>query len=139
MKMYFSHPTFTYHTKTERKCIKIIKKHLELDELINPADYGLRDSTKEKLKDSDAVVAMAVSKYFTYLVWNEMKINGKEDNFYTFMVESKKSIGPLVEGVPEEIEKLSKEKSEKFSYEITKKDYKEGFLSSLMGSHKSRF
>ncbi len=139
MKMYFSHPTFTFHTKTERKCIKIIEEHLEPDELINPADFGLKHDTKQKLKDSDAVVGMAVSEFFTYLVWKEMEINGKEENFYTFMVENKSSIGPLVEGVPDNIEKLSKKKSERFSYEITKKDYKEGFLSSLFGSHKKRF
>lgn len=139
MKLYFSHPTFTFHTKTERECIKIIEEHLEPDELVNPADYGLRESTKDKLKDSDGVIAMAVSYRFTYLVWNELDINGEEENFYTFMVENKSSIGPLVEGIPEKIERLSKEESERFNHEITKKDYKEGFLSSMFGSRKSRF
>ncbi len=139
MKMYFSHPTFTFHTKTERKCIKIIKDNLDPGELINPADYGFRDDKKADLKDSEAVVAMAISDYFTYLVWKEMEINGNEDNFYTFIVENKSSIGPLVEGVPDDIKKLSKEESKKVSYEITKKDYKEGFLSSLFGSRGGRF
>ncbi len=139
MKMYFSHPTFTFHTKTERKCIKVIKEHLEPDELINPADYGMRDDKKSELEGSKSVVAMAISKCFTYLVWKEMEINGNEGNFYTFMVENKKSIGPLVEGVPDDIKKLSKEESKKLSYEITKSDYKEGFLSSLFGSRGGRF
>ncbi|MEF8832675.1 MAG: hypothetical protein V5A66_04045 [Candidatus Thermoplasmatota archaeon] len=139
MKLYFSHPTFTFHTETERSCIDIIEEHLEYDELVNPADFGLRKSTKDKLKDSDGVIAMAVSTRFTYLVWNELEINGKEENFYTFMVESRNSIGPLVEGIPDKIERLSKEESKKFSYEITKKDYKEGFLSSMFGSRKKRF
>ncbi len=139
MRLYFSHPTFTFHTKTERKCIKIIKEHLDVEELINPADHGLRQATKEKLKESDGVVAMAVSGRFTYLVWKEMEINGKEENFYTFMVENKNSIGPLVEGVPEDIKRLSKKESRILSYDITKDDYKEGFLSALFGSRGGRF
>lgn len=139
MKLYFSHPTFTFNTKTEKKCIKIILEHLEVEELINPADYGLKESTKDKLRKADGVVGMAIGAKFTYLVWKEMEINGNEENFYTFMVEGKKSIGPLVEGVPEKIKKLSKEESNRFANKITKEDYKEGFMNMLFGGTGGRF
>ncbi|MFP4000352.1 MAG: hypothetical protein ACLFSM_02355 [Thermoplasmata archaeon] len=140
MKLYFSHPTFTFNTRTERKCISIINEHLEPDELTNPADYGIKHDIKSDLKDSDALVAMAVSGAFTYVVWKEIEFVKENDvQFYTFMVENKQDIGPLVKGIPEKIKRLSKKQSRKLSHEITKKDYQEGFISSLIGSHGSRF
>ncbi|MBS3781556.1 MAG: hypothetical protein KGY66_01775 [Candidatus Thermoplasmatota archaeon] len=139
MQLYFSHPTFTFKTKTERKCISIINEHLEPDELTNPADYGLKDDLKSELKKSDGIVAMAVSGVFTYLVWKEMEMVEEEVKLYTFMVENKENIGPLVKGVPEKIKRLSKKESKRLSYEITKNDYQEGFISSLVGSYGSRF
>lgn len=143
MNIYFSHPTFTFKTKTEKKCIEIIEEYLEPDKLINPSDFGIKHDLKSKLKESDAIVAMAVSSCFTYLVWNEIEMirEEKEEDLkiYTFMVENRENIGPLVEGVPEEIKKLSKEQSKKLSHEIQKDDYQDGLISSLVGSHSSRF
>lgn len=140
MIIYFSHPTFTFKRRTEKKCIEIIKEHMDTDKVINPADFGLKDDMREKVKGSDAIVGMAVSNKFTFLVWNEMKL-AKENNIelYTFMVKSKSDIGPLVKGVPDNIEKLSKDESKRFAHELTKNDYRDGFLSSLVGSRKSRF
>lgn len=140
MRLFFSHPTFTFKTETERKCISIIQEYLEPDELINPADFGLKSDLKSKLKETDGVVAMAVSGVFTYVVWKEIEIADKEEvKMYTFMVKNKNNIGPLVEGIPKDIKKLSKKESKKLSHKITKGDYQDGFLSSLAGSHKSRF
>ncbi|MEF8873970.1 MAG: hypothetical protein V5A88_04780 [Candidatus Thermoplasmatota archaeon] len=141
MRLYFSHPTFTFKTKTEKKCISIIKEHIEPDELINPSDFGLKHDLKSKVKKSDGLVAMAVSGVFTYVVWKEIEMfeEGEDVRLYTFMVQNKNDIGPLVKGIPEDIKKLSKKESKKLSHKITKDDYQDGFFSSLAGSHRSRF
>jgi len=140
MIIYFSHPTFTFKTKTERKCINIIQEHLEPDEIINPANFGLKHDLKSELMETDGIVAMAVGGVFTYLVWKQMELVDEDEvDFYTFMVQNKENIGPLVKGVPEDIQRLNKDESKKLSYEITKNDYQDGFISSLIGSHGSRF
>ncbi|MBS3816023.1 MAG: hypothetical protein KGY76_00480 [Candidatus Thermoplasmatota archaeon] len=149
MRIFFSHPTFTFHSKTEKKCIDIINEHLETEKIINPADFGLKADLRSKLKSSDSIVAMAVSNCFTYLVWKEIELmeekeeemeeKEKKVKIYTFMVENKNDIGPLVEGIPDEIKKLSKKESKTLAHKLTKKDYQDGFLSSLVGSHRSRF
>lgn len=140
MSLYFSHPTFTFNTTTEKKCISIIKEYLEPDELINPANFGLKHDLKSKIQKSDSIVAMAVSGVFTYIVWKEIELVDKgEVKLYTFMVKNKSDIGPLVKGIPDNIKKLSKKQSKKLSYKITKDDYQDGFMTSLVGSRGSRF
>jgi len=140
MRLYFSHPTFTFKTETERKCIGIIQEHLEPDEIINPSDYGLKHDIRSELERADSIVAMAVSNCFTYIVWKELEFLEKKDpDKFTFMVKDKKNVGPLVKGVPDDIKRLSKKESKKLSYQITKGDYQDGFLTSLTGSHRSRF
>lgn len=140
MRLYFSHPTFTFKTKTEKRCISIIKEYLEPDNLINPADFGFKHDLRAELNKSDGIVAMAVSGVFTYVVWKEIElINEKDLPIYTFMVQNKENIGPLVKGIPEDIKRLSKKESKKLSHDITKNDYQEGFITSLLGSHGSRF
>lgn len=140
MKIYFSHPTFTFKKKTEKKCIEIIKDNLDVDEIVNPSDFGLKDDMRERVKECDAMVGMAVSSNFTFLVWKEMELAEKHSQkLYTFMVENKRDIGPLVKGVPEKIKKLTKEESKRFAHEITKNDYRDSFMSALIGSRKSRF
>ncbi len=142
MHIFFSHPTFTFKTKTERKCIEIIKEYLEPDKITNPADFGIRHDVKGELKKADSIVAMAVSTAFTYVVWKEIELRKEEGNevdIYTFMVENKNSIGPLVEGIPDNIKRLSKKQSKKLSHKISKDDYQDGLITSLIGSHSSRF
>lgn len=139
MRIYFSHPTFTFRTKTERECINILKRSFDAEEIINPADFGLRKDPKEKIRESDMVVGMAVSRHFTFLVWNEMKV-GKESGaeINTFMVESKNDLGPLVEGVPDGIEKLSPEESQVFREDVLEGE-KESIFSLIIGNWKRRF
>lgn len=140
MRLFFSHPTFTFNTKTEKKCLSIIKEHLEVDEVINPSDFGLKHDLRSELEEADALVAMAVSGTFTYLVWNELEIVEEDEvELYTFMVENKDNIGPLVEGIPDDIKRLDKKESKKLSNKITKDDFQDGFMSSFLGSHGSRF
>jgi len=137
MKIYFSHPTFTFRTKTEKTCIKIIQENLEADEVINPADFGLRHDVRNKILEADAIVGMAVSEKFTFLVWNEMDL--AEDNgekIYTIMVENQRDLGPLVEDVPENIERLTRDESKAFSHDVMKGTYTSMFpsLSLLKGT-----
>lgn len=141
MRLYFSHPTFTFKTKTEKECMRIIQEHLEPDEIINPSDYGVKHDLRSKLKECDGLVAMAVSGVFTYVVWKEIEMVEDSEGFrlYTFMVQSKNDIGPLVKGVPEDIKRLSKKKSKELSHKIAKSDYQDGLLTSIVGSHRSRF
>lgn len=121
MNIFFSHPTFTFGTKTESRCMGIIKQSFEVDEVINPANYGLRDDTSEELKDIDMVVGMAVSNKFTFLVWKQMEFGKKNGaKLCTFFVENKNNVGPLVKGMVGEVKKLDKNESKIFSNEILK-------------------
>jgi len=54
MKIYFSHPTFTYHTKTEKRCIRLIETKFEkLTKIINPASFGALKDSKSQIKELD--------------------------------------------------------------------------------------
>jgi len=143
MKVYFSHPTFTYRTKTESRCIEIIKKAFRKEygtvDVINPSNFGLRINPVTRIKKADKIVGMAVSEKLLYLVWKEMEIAeqfGVEP--FIFYVENKDSLGPLVRDVPEDIEKLSKDESKIFSNEILKKQ-KESIFSLVLGNWGGRF
>ena len=140
MKIYFSHPTFTYRTNTEKECISIIEEYLDADEIINPADFGLKHDIRKNILEADAIVGMAVSEKFTFLVWNEMDVAKKDgEKLYTMMVESQRDIGPLVEGVPDNIKKLSKNESKAFSHEVTKGTYRSMFPSLSIFKGSKRF
>ncbi|MFO7991874.1 MAG: hypothetical protein R6U61_06245 [Thermoplasmata archaeon] len=139
MDIYFSHPTFTYQTRTERDCVEIIKKAFDVDEIINPADFGLRKDTRDLIKKADMVVGMAVSQRFTFLVWNEMeigKMSGAETS--TFVVESKNDLGPLVKGIPDGIKKLDYDESRIFREKILDEE-KETIFSIIFGNWGRRF
>lgn len=121
MDIFFSHPTFTFQTKTESRCIKIIKDSFEVEEVINPANYGLKDDTSKELEKIDLVVGMAVSNRFTYLVWKQMEFGKKNGaKLCTFYVENKNNVGPLVKGMVTEVKKLSKDESKIFSNRMLK-------------------
>ncbi|KXB05726.1 hypothetical protein AKJ50_00055 [candidate division MSBL1 archaeon SCGC-AAA382A13] len=140
MKIYFSHPTFTFRTDTEEFCIKMIReKFNDIEKIFNPLKYGLKHDVRSFIHESDAVVGMAISEKFTFLVQNEMK-EGKKwgADLYTIRVQNKEKIGEIEEGMPKEIQKLSKEESDKFTNELMKKN-RESFWSLLLGKHGSRF
>lgn len=139
MDIYFSHPTFTYRTKTERNCLDTIRQSFDVDDIINPADFGLRRDTRDLIKRADMVVGMAVSQRFTFLVWNEMKLGKKHGaDTNTFLVESKTDFGPLVKGVPDGIKKLDYEESRKFREKILDEE-KETLFSMIFGNWGRRF
>lgn len=139
MSLYFSHPTFTFRTKTERRCIEIIEKGIGPDEIVNPGEYGLRDNPVQEIEEVEKLVGMAISGKLLYLVWKEMKIAFDNDvEIYTIYVEDKTDLGPLVKGVPDDIDRLSKEKSNKLANEIIKGS-NESIFSMFMGNWGRRF
>lgn len=143
MKVYFSHPTFTYRTKTESRCIEIIKEAFREDfetiEVINPSKFGFRINPVNEIKEADKIVGMAISEKLLYLVWKEIELGNKFGlDRYVFYVESKDSLGPLVEDVPEDIEKLSKDQSKIFSNKMLRKQ-KESLVSMIIGNWGGRF
>ncbi len=143
MKVYFSHPTFTYRTKTENRCIEIIKEAFSEDyrsvKVINPSEFGLRINPVKKIKKADKIVGMAISEKLMYLVWNEIEVAQKFDvDPYIFYVENKDSLGPLVEDVQEDLEKLSKDESRIFSNKMLKSQ-NESLISMVIGNWGGRF
>ncbi len=116
--VFFSHPCFTFKTETEERCISIFKD-LKIKRVINPADYGLKHDMRMLIKEADIVIGMSVSEKLTFLVWNEMGYGKKLGlDLYTIMVESKHDIGPIVIGIPDNIEKMSLEDTKVFTSEI---------------------
>jgi len=140
LKIFFSHPTVTFRTDTEEACFEKLRNKFEgIDKIINPADYGLKHDTKKLIKRSDVIVGMAISERYTFLVWNEM-LKGKEHDaeLYTIRVYDKDNIEEIEKGMPEDIIRLNKKESEKFTNELMKEN-RESFLSLLIGKHNTRF
>src|SRR6056297_2204794 len=123
MKVYFSHPTLTFRTRTESITLDIIEDSLKPDEIINPANFGLKDDLKSMIQEVDVVVGMAIENKFTFLVWNEM-VEGQDNgaNLYTIRVKNKEKVGVLEEGFPEGTRKLDREESDNFTGELLKEN-----------------
>jgi len=99
----------------------------------------LKDDLRERIKSSDAVVAMAIANNFTFLVWNQRE-DGRDGGaeIYTIRVQNKEKIGEIEPGMLEGILSLSREESDRFTAELMA-DNRESFLSSLIGKWGSRF
>lgn len=140
MQVYFSHPTFIFRTDTEKYCIRMIKEDIDdVEKVVNPLEYGLKHEVRSYIRKSDAVVGLAISGKYTFLVWNEMKEGRKwGTDLYTIRVQNKEKIGEIEKGMPGDIRKLSKDESEQFTKELMKEN-KETFWSILLGKHNSRF
>ena len=138
MKIYFSHPSFTYHTKTEKRCIRFIRSKFEnLEKIINPASFGALKDSKSQIQDSDIIVGMAIENKYTFLVWKEIEFAQKNElKVFSINANNKNQISDITEGMKEDYEKLSREESHKFSkkQELDNRSFK----SILLGS-KSKF
>ncbi|MBS3788210.1 hypothetical protein KGY63_00695 [Candidatus Bipolaricaulota bacterium] len=139
MRVYFSHPTFTFRTRTETTCVEIIDEVLDPDEIVNPTEYGLKDDLKSIVHGCDVVVGMAIENKYTFLVWNEME-EGKEHgaDIYTIRVKNKENIGELEKGFQEGTKRLSQEETDKFTGELLKQN-RSSFLTLLFGNWGRRF
>jgi len=139
MRVYFSHPTMTFRTRTETTCLEIIDETLGPDEVINPSDYGLKDDLKSIIREVDVVLGLAIANKYTFLVWKEMeegKAHGAE--LYTIRAKNKENIGEVERGMPQGIARLSREESEKFTNDLLGAN-RESLLSILFGNWGSRF
>jgi len=131
---YFSHPSLSYHTNTEKMAIRIMKKELSVDKVINPYDFKGRKKEKlnQMLKESDMVIGMSVYEKYPYIVWNDMEYGISLDKeVHTINFPSDRT-GPMVldEGMKDEYERLSLEDTDKLYSDIMKEDSK-GLLSRL--------
>lgn len=139
MRVYFSHPTMTFRTRTETTCLEIIDEVLDPDEIINPIDFGLKDDLRSVVRDCDVVVGMAIEDKYTFLVWNEMEEGSRYGaDIYTIRVKDKEHIGELEEGFPEGVQQLSREKSDEFTGELMKEN-RSSVLSLIFGKWSGRF
>ncbi len=139
MKVYFSHPTLTFRTRTESIILDVIEDSLEPEEIINPANYGLKDDLRSMIQEVDIVVGMAIENKFTFLVWNEME-EGQDHgaDLYTIRVKNKENVGVLEEGFPEGTRKLDREESDSFTGELLEEN-RSSWLGLLFGDWGSRF
>ncbi|KXA90879.1 hypothetical protein AKJ64_05150 [candidate division MSBL1 archaeon SCGC-AAA259E17] len=140
MQVYFSHPTFTYQTDTEEFCVDMIRENFNnVKEVVNPLEYGLKKNVRKIIRESDVVVGMAISGKYTFLVHNEMEDGRKGGaDLYTIRVQNKEKIGKIEKGMPEEIRKLSRKESNRYTKELMKEN-RESFWSLLLGKHNTRF
>ncbi|MFQ6087328.1 MAG: hypothetical protein ACE5K0_00295 [Candidatus Methanofastidiosia archaeon] len=134
-KLYFSHPTLTFHTKTERECLEFLRSKFRDSKIINPADYGFKGKGffENLISSSRIVCGLVIFEKYTYGVLKEMEYGvnlGKE--VYTIASESKEEFFRtklrLKEGMPSEYERLSWEQTKKLYSELQKKSYR-GFFS----------
>ena len=139
MKVYFSHPTPTFRTRTETVCLEIINEYFDPDEIINPSNFGLKKDLKSTIQKSNIVVGMAIENKYTFLVWNEMEEGKKHGaDLYTIRAKDKENIGPMEKGFPEVTRKLSRKQSEKFTGELLDEN-RSSLFSLLFGNWGSRF
>jgi len=123
--VYLSEPTFLYHTKTEKAILEIIEEKFNSNNILVPSDYGLRD-TSNRIKDAEVFVAVAPLGKFTSLVGREVKLAqelGK--TVYTLLIARDKDglVYVWVEGIPEEVEWLSPEETQAFSFKFAHDEY----------------
>ncbi|MFP4135555.1 MAG: hypothetical protein ACLFN7_03235 [Candidatus Acetothermia bacterium] len=139
MRVYFSHPTLTYRTRTEEKCMGIIEEVLGPEEIINPANYGIKDDLRQIVRATGGVVGMAIGNKYTFLVWNEMEEGEKHGaKLYTIRVQDKEKIGGLEKGMPRDTVRLNREDSHEFTRKLLKEN-RSSLLGLLFGNWGSRF
>ncbi|HPR41667.1 MAG TPA: hypothetical protein PK718_03855 [Candidatus Methanofastidiosa archaeon] len=131
---YFSHPYLTYHTDTEDIAIRILKKHLEVGNVINPYDFKGRNKEKlgEMLQGSDVVVGMSLFGKYPYIVWKDMEYGssiGKKVYTLNFPTERTEPM-ELGTGFFEGYERLSVEETDQLYSDIMKEESK-GIISRL--------
>lgn len=119
--------------------MEIIDDGLDPEEIVNPADFGLKDDLRSMVRKADAVVGMAVENKFTFLVWNEM-VEGEDNgaDVYTIRVKNKENVGVLEEGFPEGTRRLDRDESDAFTSKLLKEN-RSSWLGILFGNWGSRF
>lgn len=122
--VYLSEPTILYNTRTEKAVLQIIEEELNPERILVPSRYGLR-STFHMIGDAKALVAVAIMGKLTAGVVAEIEEAEKKGvPVYTLEIARRgEDIEyALVEGVPEELERLSMEETDRFYNEFRGED-----------------
>jgi hypothetical protein len=134
-KVYFIHPSVTYHTRTERTCHRLIKSKLEKDiKIITPSELSKKQikNWKEDIKETDSVVGMALEGNYTISIWTVLEYAEKlKKPIYTICVGE----GGIKwrEGILEDVKKLSLEETRKFSRKVALDDGKSMMRGMIFG------
>jgi len=134
-KVYFIHPSITYHSRTERFCLKLIKSELgEEIEIINSGDIGIERVRrwKEDIMGIDAVVGMALEDKYTISVWTVMEYaESLKKDIYTIRIGE--TSFKWEKGILKDVKKLSLDETRKFTRDITMGDTKHAIMGLLFG------
>lgn len=137
--IYMSEPTILYNTKSEKACVEIIEENFSSSNIIVPSKYGLKP-TEHLIEKAEIFVAVAILGKFTSLVVRELEIaQTLNKKIYTLEIARKGDKGlayALVEGIPEEIEKLTPEQTNEL-YETFRREDFSGFMKLFLGERKS--
>ena len=123
--VYLSEPTLLYNTRTERAIVEVIEEKLDSNNILVPSKYGLRD-TSGRIKDAEALVAVALLGKFTSLVGREVKMaRGMNKRVYTLEVgrEGDELVYLWEEGVPEDVEWLNPDETMEFTKSFVNSEF----------------
>jgi len=123
--LYMSEPTILYNTRTEKTCVEILKKHFSPGRILVPSKYGLRP-TEHFIDESDIFVAIAIAGKLTSGVVREIqRAEGLRKRIYTLEIARKgeELEYAIVEGVPEELERLTPEQTTEFYDEFRAEEF----------------
>jgi len=139
-KVYLIQPSVTYHSRTERFCLKLIKSEIEGDiKIINAANLSIKRirEWKEEIKEVDIVVGLAIENKYTISVWTVLEYaESLKKPIYTIAVGE--ATFNWDEGILKDIEKLSLEETRKFTRGITWGDGK-NMLKGLIFGRRSKY
>jgi len=139
-KVYFIQPSITYHSRTERFCLKLIKSELGEDmNITNPANLSMKriKQWKEEIKEIDTVVGLALENKYTISVWTVLEYaESLKKPIYTIKVGE--TTFKWDEGIQKDVEKLSLEETRKFTRKITLGDGKH-MLRGLIFGKRSKY
>ncbi len=139
-KVYFIHPSITYHSRTERRCENLMNSKLEGDlDIMGPSNLSKEEirSWKEDIEDMDIVVGLALEEKYTVSVWKVMEYaDDLEKSIYTIKVNE--STIKWREGILEDVKKLSLEETRDFTRKIVLDDGK-SMLKGLFFGNRSKY
>jgi hypothetical protein len=134
-KVYFIQPSITYHSRTERFCLELIKSELGEDiEIINPANLSVKriKNWKEEIREIDTVVGMALEEKYVISVWTVLEYaESLKKPIYTIRIGEATSNWD--KGILKDVEKLSFEETKRFTRSISFEDGKHMFRSMIFG------
>ena len=133
--VYFIHPSITYHTKTARRCITLIKYELGEDLNIKNASNLSRKQIgnwKSDIGKTDSAVGLAIEEKYTTSVWTVLEY-AQEQKKDVYTIRVNEAIMKWHEGILGDVEKLSLEETKKFTNDLLYEEGKGMFRRMLLG------